>query len=480
MRDLDVVLVDGDWVSSGSAERILVTDPATDAVIGHAPAGCAIDVEGAVKAARDSLARWSALPISERVGLLRLLRARLAERGDEIASLITAQMGTPIGFSRAAQIGLPLRNFDVTLDAAEMLADGEVTGRSRVVRDPVGVVAAITPWNFPLHQIVAKVVPALLAGCTVVLKPSELTPFDAAVFGEASVEVGLPAGVLNIVFGAAATGAALVAHPDIDMVSFTGSTRAGRQIAEIAGRGLKKVALELGGKSANIVLDDADLERAIPAALGQCFVNSGQTCAALTRLIVPVGQVGKVESLALDAIADWKLGDPADADTKLGPLASRAQQARVQSMIRDALAAGARLVTGGADQPNGFAIGAYVAPTILSDVTSDMAIAREEVFGPVLVIQTHDGDADAVRIANDSDYGLSGGVWSADEARAVSVARDLQTGQVILNGAMLDLEAPFGGVKQSGIGREYGRYGLEEFFNLKAITHVAEQSRETT
>lgn len=472
MTELSRILVDGAWCESASTARIAVVNPATETVIGYAPSGCAADVDRAVAAADRAFPGWAATPAPRRLELLRALRARLAARAEEIAALITAQMGAPIGFSRTAQIGLPLRNFDMTLAAMAELGE-ERLGRSTVLREPIGVVAAITPWNFPLHQIVAKIVPALAAGCTVVLKPSELTPFDAAILGEEAVAAGLPPGVLNILFGGAETGARLVAHPAVRMVSFTGSTRAGRSIAEAAGRALKKVALELGGKSANILLDDADFETVVPKALGQCFVNAGQTCAALTRLIVPAAHKARVERLAVAAAESWCPGDPADPATILGPLATIAQQKRVFAMIEQAVADGARLLTGGAGQPDGLPVGAYVRPTVLSDVTPDMAIAREEVFGPVLAILGYEDEADAIRIANDSDYGLSGGVWSADEARAATVARAMRTGQVILNGAMLDLEAPFGGVGQSGIGREYGRYGIEEFFSLKAITRPA-------
>ena len=475
MRDLDNIYVDGGWAPSASSARIAVRNPATDAVIGRAPAGCSADVAEAVAAARRAFGAWSALEPETRLRFLGDLRAGLAARADEIAELISAQMGTPIGFSRAAQLGLPLRNLDATMTAMAALTD-ETIGRSRVRRLPVGVVAAITPWNFPLHQIIAKVAPALAAGCTVVLKPSEITPFDAAVVAEVADDIGLPAGVLNLVFGAAETGEELVAHAGIDMVSFTGSTRAGRRIAEVAGRDLKKLALELGGKSANILLDDVDLEDVVPKALGQCFVNAGQTCAALTRLLVPASLVDEVERLVIAVAGRLRIGDPLDPGVDIGPLATRAQQARVRAFIDEALDAGARLLVGGSGQPDGLPVGAYVQPTVLTDVGEDWRIVREEVFGPVLVILPYENEDDAVRLANDSVYGLSGGVWSADPTRADAIARRLRTGQVIINGAMLDLEAPFGGVGQSGLGREYGRYGLEEFFSVQAITGAPDRS----
>ncbi|WP_066553511.1 aldehyde dehydrogenase family protein [Croceicoccus bisphenolivorans] len=471
MREIPGGFIDGHWVNSEAPGRIAIINPANGQAIGHAPAGCETDVAKAVVAAHGAFAGWASTPVAERIAILRRARDGISKRSDEIAALITQQMGTPISFSKAAQIGLPLRNFDVTLAAMEEIAGEEVTlGRSRIFRDPVGVVAAITPWNFPLHQIVAKVVPALLAGCTVVLKPSELTPFDAAVFAEILNDAGVPAGAFNLVFGGAETGAALVEHPGVDMISFTGSTRAGRSIAAIAGGSLKKVSLELGGKSANILLDDVDYEKVAPAALQQCFVNAGQTCAALTRLIVPRQHKERVEQLVGQLADGWQPGDPDLPDTRMGPMASFVQQGRAKRMVAAAVKEGARIVSNGAELPEGLNAGAYMTPVVLSDVDSDMDIVRDEVFGPVLCILAHDGDEDAVRIANDSEYGLSGGVWSADENRAFAVARRIRTGQVVINGAMLDLEAPFGGVKQSGLGREYGRHGIEEFFNLKAIT----------
>lgn len=477
MADARTYLAGGAWIEATANPPIPVVNPANGAVIGEAPSCTADDVDRAVAAARAALPGWAATPVADRLALLSALREALAARGDELALLITRQMGTPIGFSRAAQIGLPLRTFDVTIAAMAALEE-EHTARSRILRDPAGVVAAITPWNFPLHQIAAKVVPALAAGCTVVLKPSEITPLDARIFAELVEGCGFPAGVFNMLFGAAETGAALVAHPQVDMVSFTGSTAAGRHIGAQAGRDLKKVALELGGKSANILLDDADLSVAVPQAIGQCFVNGGQTCAALTRLIVPRAKRAAVEALAVEAAARWLPGDPEQPSTRLGPLSSLRQRERVAAMVARALEGGATALIGGTAAPEGFEKGAWFAATVLSGVTPAMEIAREEVFGPVLVILDHDGEEDAIAIANDSAYGLSGGVWSADPARAERVAARLRTGQVMINGAMLDMEAPFGGVGQSGIGREYGRYGLEEYFNLKAITGAASAGQD--
>ena len=461
--------IGGTWQSSASADTIAVVNPATEVVLAHATAGCREDADKAVKAARRAFETWSQTSLDERLALLKRISAGISARASELAETISSEMGCPIGFARAAQIGLPLGDIRFTLEAAASLND-RLIGRSIVQSDPVGVVAAITPWNFPLHQIMAKIAPALAAGCTVVLKPSEVTPLNAILLAEIFHDAGMPAGVFNLIVGGRDAGEALVSHPGIDMISFTGSTRGGRSVALAGAKGLKKVALELGGKSANIILDDADLEKAIPASLGQAFANSGQVCAALSRLIVPESRRKDIETLAVEAARGWTLGDPMDPTTRLGPLANRGQQDRVRRAIAGAVSDGARLLTGGAEQPADQPKGAYVAPTILSDVTPGMAIAREETFGPVLSIIGYSDETEAIRIANDSDYGLSGGVWSGNEARMTAVARRMRTGQVILNGAQLDLAAPFGGFKQSGIGRENGLYGLEEYFAPKAIT----------
>jgi aldehyde dehydrogenase (NAD+) len=463
----------GAWHRSGTRERIAVVNPATDRVIAEVTAGCAADVDRAVTAARAAFPKWSRLESSERLRLLQRLHAGITERAEGLATTITSEMGAPVSFSRAAQIGLALRGIQSTVAAMSSISDERI-GSTLIVREAVGVVAAITPWNFPLHQIIAKVAPALAAGCAVVLKASEVTPLDAIQLAGIIHDAGFPAGVFNLVTGGRETGEALVSHPGIDMVTFTGSTRGGRRVATVAAEGLKKVALELGGKSANILLDDADLARAVPGALQQCFVNSGQVCAALSRLFVPEQRVAEVESLAVAAARNWTLGDPSDVGTRLGPLASRAQQAHVRKCIELGISEGAQLLVGGPEQPKGFDAGAFVSPTIFSRARNDMALAREEIFGPVLAIVGYEDEDEAIRMANDSDYGLSGGVWSASVPRAVSVARRLSTGQVVVNGASLDLAAPFGGVKRSGYGRENGKYGLEEFFNVKAVLGAGE------
>lgn len=470
--NVDRVYIAGSWQDASGETWNQVVNPATREIIANVHAAGLNDVNNAVRAAAAAGPAWGATPIEQRISLVRTLRDAFEAAGDELALLITRQMGTPLGFSRTAQIGLPLRSFDVMLSEAEKITD-EKLGRSLVRRDPVGVVAAITPWNFPLHQIAAKIVPALLAGCTVVLKPSEITPLDALRFTELVDECGFPAGVFNLVTGAGETGGWLVEHPDVAMVSFTGSTAVGRLIAAAAGASLKKVSMELGGKSANVLLDDVDLAKAVPVALGQCFVNAGQTCAALTRLIVPRGKLAEVEELVGAHLPEWSYGDPETSGTRMGPLSSTRQRERVRVMVERALADGARPVGKNPQCPLGEEATAFFPALVLSDVSPDMEIACEEIFGPVLILLPYDDDDHAVAIANGCGYGLSGGVWSASESRAEAFAGRLRTGQVILNGAMLDMEAPFGGVGRSGIGRENGRYGLNEFFSLKAITRPA-------
>jgi betaine-aldehyde dehydrogenase len=340
-----------------------------------------------------------------------------------------------------------------------------------VVREPVGVVGAITPWNYPLHQITLKVAPALAAGCTVVLKPSEVAPFNAFILAEAAESVGLPKGVLNVVTGYGAdAGEALVKHPGVDMISFTGSTRAGKRISELAAQTVKRVALELGGKSASVILDDADLPAAVKGTVNGCYLNSGQTCTALTRMLVPESKYEEAARLAADAAKSFTVGDPLAETTRLGPLTSKAQLERVRSYIKKGIEEGAELVAGGAEPPEGVPAGGYyVRPTVFGKVKNDMTIAQEEIFGPVLSIIPYKDEEDAVRIANDTVYGLAGAVWSRDETRAQRVARRIRAGQVDVNGGAFNMNAPFGGFKQSGHGREAGVYGLEEFLEYKSL-----------
>ena len=470
MIDRTKIYIGGEWVASASSNVTEVLNPATGELVGRTPSGVPADVDAAVAAARAAFESWANTPPAERIALLDRVRDGLQARNDEIADLISDEMGSPRGFARLSQVGLGIKNFDFAARAMEEIAaEGEESiGPTLVIREPIGVVAAITPWNFPLHQISAKVAPALAAGCTVVLKASEVAPLSAFVLADLIDEAGFPPGVFNLVSGPGRTlGEHLVSHPDVDMVSFTGSTGAGRRIAQLAAPTLKKVALELGGKSANVVLDDADLESVIPVAVKQCYANSGQACASLSRLLVPRALLPEVERIATEAAREWTAGSPVDLKTKLGPLASPAQQQTVLGYIESGISEGARLLTGSTTPP--IAPGAYVEATVFSDVTSDMTIAREEIFGPVLAIMPYDSEDEAIEIANAAEYGLSGGVWSADRGRAVAIARKIRTGQVVINGEPLNLRAPFGGYRQSGLGREYGRYGLEEFFEIKSL-----------
>ena len=467
LTSYDRLYVGGEWIAPLNGETIDVVNPYTEEVIGRVPAADADDVERAVAAARAAFPGWAATPAAGRAAFLAAIAERLSERGDELAATISAELGMPVGLSRLIQVGLPTMTFASMPGLLETLAAEEI-GNSLVVREPLGVVAAVTPWNYPLHQIAAKVAPALAAGCTVVLKPSEVTPLCAFALAEICDEVGLPAGVLNLMTGhGPIVGGALTGHPGVDFVTFTGSEDVGRRIGETTGRHLVPSALELGGKSAGIVLDDADLEPAVTACVMRCLLNSGQTCIALTRLLVPRERLAEAEAIAAAVARAHVLGDPFDPATQLGPLVSAAQRSRVRAHIRRALLEGARLVTGGTDAP--CERGYFVAPTVFSDVRTDMTIAQEEIFGPVLSIFAYDGEEDAIRIANDSRFGLSGAVWAGDEERALRVARRLRTGQVDINGGAFNPYAPFGGVGASGTGRELGAHGLNEFLYVKSI-----------
>ncbi len=388
----------------------------------------------------------------------------------EIAQVVAGELGMPLNMAMLIQAGLPAANWGsigAILDTYEFETQ---VGNSLVVREPVGVVGAITPWNYPLHQITLKVAPALAAGCTVVLKPSEVAPLNAFILAEIIHDVGLPAGVFNLVTGVGpVVGEAIASHPDVDMVSFTGSTRAGKRVAELAAQRVARVALELGGKSANVILDDADLATAVADGVGKAFLNSGQTCSALTRMLVPRDKLAEAEQIAVATAETFTVGDPFGGEAKLGPLVSAAQQARVRDYIQKGIDGGATLLTGGAEQPEGLDKGYYVKPTVFSNVTNDMTIAQEEIFGPVLSIIAYDTEEEAIEIANDTIYGLAGGVWSGDKERATRVARQLRTGQVEVNGGSFNLAAPFGGYKQSGLGREAGTFGLEEFLEVKSL-----------
>jgi aldehyde dehydrogenase (NAD+) len=462
-------VIGGAQVEDGG-ERIDVLNPATEDVIGSVPAGTPSDVDTAVAAARAAFEGWAGTPLADRIAVARRISEGIAKRRDEIAATVTAEMGSPIRFATQVHASVPVAT---SAGIADVLEGGfawtEEVGNSLIVREPIGVVAAITPWNYPLHQIVAKVVPALAVGCTVVLKPSEVAPLTAAIFAEIVSDAGVPAGVFNLVHGTGpVVGEALAANPDVDMVSFTGSTRAGRRVSEVAAQTVKRVALELGGKSANVVLDDADLTKAVKLGVAGCFSNGGQSCNALSRMLVPESRVHEAVELAVAAAQKYTVGDPTDDATRIGPMASAAQRDRVVDYIRKGVEEGAKLTTGCPDRPDGLAKGYYVRPTVFAGVTQEMTIAQEEIFGPVLSILPYRDEDEAVRIANGTDYGLAGAVFGSEE-RALAVARRLRAGQIDINGGRFNPKAPFGGYKQSGNGREFGRHGLEEFLETKSI-----------
>ena len=466
--------IDGQWAAPSSKESIDVHNAGTGAVMGKVPAGTEKDIEAAVAAAHAALEGWSATPAAKRAEYLQKISDGLKARAAELGSTIAQEVGMPIKLAGRIQAGLPIANFANYAKILGEFSFEEKRGNSLVVREAVGVVGAITPWNYPLHQIALKVAPALAAGCTVVLKPSEIAPFNAFILAEVVEAAGLPKGVFNLVTGfGPAAGEALVKHPQVDMISFTGSTRAGKRISEVAAQSVKRVALELGGKSASVILDDADLAAAVKGTVNGCYLNSGQTCTALTRMLVPAAQYEEAAKFAVEAAKAFTPGDPMSEATRLGPLSSKMQLDRVRDYIKKGVAEGAEVLTGGADKPEGLAGanagGYFVKPTVFGKVKNSMAIAQEEIFGPVLSIIAYKDEEEAVRIANDSPYGLAGAVWSKDEARAQKVARRIRAGQVDVNGGAFNMNAPFGGFKQSGHGREAGVYGLEEFLEYKSL-----------
>jgi aldehyde dehydrogenase (NAD+) len=470
MREQGAHYIGGHWQPSNGQDRIEVVNAATEEVLGSIPAGNAEDADKAVRAAREAFASWSTTSVPERVGYLKKAAEGLQLRQTEIATIVSQEVGMPFAYSNVVQVGLPVQSFVSIADVALGFPFERHVYNSLVVREPIGVVVAITPWNYPLHQIAAKVAPAMAAGCTVVLKPSEVAPLNAYALAEVLDSIGLPPGVFNLVTGTGAgVGEALISHPEVDMVSLTGSTVAGRRIGAVAAQTVKRVSLELGGKSPLIVLDDADTVAAVSAGLAACFLNSGQTCIALTRMIVPRSKLAEVEAVAKAGAESIVVGDPFDPATVMGPLVSAVQRDRVVGYIEKGIAEGARLVTGGPTPPDGLERGFFVRPTIFSDVTPDMAIVREEIFGPVLVIQAYDDEDEAVRLANDSMFGLNSGVFSGDEERAIRVARRIRAGQVQINDGAFNIHAPFGGYRQSGNGREFGDWGLEEFLETKSM-----------
>lgn len=474
VAERDRIYVSGRWQPPGGAGTIEVHGASTGRVIGRVPCGTAADVDTAVACASEAFDGWSGLPAADRLDHLTALAAALSQRVPELARLITTEVGTPIKLSELLQVEPPIRNLGGLAALFDSLPSSEQVGDSLVLREPVGVVAVITAWNYPLQQLLGKVGAALATGCTVVVKPSEVAPLSAFAVAELIDEIGFPAGVFNLVSGTGAeVGERLVAHPGVDMVTFTGSTATGRRIGEVAARTVKRTALELGGKSANVILDDANLEQAVKVGIANCFTNAGQTCTALTRMLVPIGLLDEVEDLVRARLERYRVGDPLDPATTLGPLASAAQRDRVRDFIRLGVGEGATLLCGGAEPPEGLpdecTAGYFVRPTAFSRVRPDAIIATEEIFGPVLSVIPYRDEDEAVEIANSTIYGLAGAVWSEDPARANRVARRLRTGAVDINGSFFNPLAPFGGYKQSGIGREMGTYGLNEFLELKAL-----------
>jgi aldehyde dehydrogenase (NAD+) len=469
MPSYDNHYYDGAWQVSSGTETIAIISSATEQEFARVPRGTAADVDRAVKAARRGFESWSRVGVEERGQWLEKLAEAMKKRAPQIAEAIAHEVGTALGYATKVQVEFPIMMIGMNAKFIREAKLQEELGNSIVYKEPIGVVGCITPWNYPLHQIVCKIAPALAAGCTVVLKPAEMAPLSAFFLAESAHEIGLPKGVFNIVSGSGrVVGEAIVAHPDVDMVSFTGSLQAGRRIASVAGEGIKKVCLELGGKSAFVVLDDAPFEKAIPAGVNNCMQNSGQTCSAWTRMLVPRARHDEAVEMAKAQLAKLTLGDPFDKNTRLGPLASATQRDTVLDYIEKGKKEGATVVAGGG-KPAHLATGFYVEPTIFANVDNRMTVAQEEIFGPVLSIIPYDSEAEAIAIANDSQYGLAGGVWAGTQERALEVARQLRTGQVDINGGRFNVLAPFGGYKKSGIGREIGPLAIEEFFQLKSI-----------
>ncbi|MBU89838.1 MAG: aldehyde dehydrogenase family protein [Euryarchaeota archaeon] len=470
MHTRDQLYIDGKWVQPIGTGSIDVINPATEEIIGKIPVGSKEDIDIAVSAARIAFDSWSKSSIETRIDILNALSDALKERGEDIAQTITAEVGTPIGYSRVAMVGTPRV---VSRSYAKILEnfDWEEKVRNSIIcKEPIGVCAFITPWNFPLHQIIGKVAPAIAAGCTMILKPSKEAPLSAFILADILHEIGLPSGVFNLVSGhGSEIGNYMSSHPEVDMVSFTGSTGAGISVSEAAATTVKRVTLELGGKSANVALEDADPTLVAKKAIGACHQNSGQTCSALTRLIIPESMSDKVYQIIAEKNNSYTVGDPLEENTRCGPMVSLRQQKSVSKYIESGINEGASLISGGLGMPEGISKGYYVKPTIFANVSPDMKIWKEEIFGPVLVITTYKSEEEALELANDSIYGLSGGVWSKDQERAIEFAKDMRTGQVSVNGGAFNVSAPFGGYKLSGNGRELGAHGLNEFLEIKSI-----------
>jgi aldehyde dehydrogenase (NAD+) len=461
--------INGEWLDASARESFTVVNPATEQAYANISLGTADDIDQATKAAAKAFDQWSQSSVATRLEVLDKIIAGIKARSEELAQAVSSEMGAPISMARAAQVGTGIAHFATARQILASFEFEESRGKTRIIKEPVGVCGFITPWNWPLNQVACKLAPAIAAGCTMILKPSEMSPVSAYILAEIIADAGLPAGVFNLVNGDGPTvGAALSSHPDIDLVSFTGSTRAGREVAKAAADTIKRVTQELGGKSANIILDDADFSRAVSIGVSACFNNSGQSCNAPTRMFVPEQRLAEAIDIAKTAALKAIPGDPSKEDTRLGPVVSKLQYERIQTLIAKGLEEGAEAIVGGLGKPEGLETGCFVRPTIFAKVNNQMTIAREEVFGPVLCILTYKDDEDAIAQANDTDYGLSGYV-SGEEAHARAVAKRLRTGMVHINGAGPDFSAPFGGYKQSGNGREWGIEGFEEFLETKAI-----------
>src|SRR6202163_4571303 len=470
MYDNRQFYIDGAWVDPVEPKEFKVINPATEAVAGLISMGSAKDVDRAVGAARRAFDGYSRTSPAERLALMERILAAYKAHYDEIAQAISPEMGAPITLAKGSQTRIGVGHIGAMIDVLKTFKFEEMRGTVRLVQEPVGVCALITPWNWPMNQVAAKVVPALAAGCTMVLKPSEFSPFSAILWAKVMHDAGVPAGVFNLVNGDGLhVGAPLSSHREIDMVSFTGSTRAGTEVARNAAASVKRVHQELGGKSPNVLLDDADFERAVTKSVLHVFQNSGQSCNAPTRMLVPRPKLAEVEAIAKRVAESVVTGDPTSEKTNVGPVVSKLQFDRVEGFIEKGIAEGANLITGGAGRPDGLAKGYFVKPTIFSNVRNDMTIAREEIFGPVLCILPYQTEEEAVQIANDTPYGLAAYVWSKDPAHARQVGRRLRAGQVILNGARGDMNTPFGGFKRSGNGREWGEHGLRDFLEIKAM-----------
>jgi aldehyde dehydrogenase (NAD+) len=470
MKDCRQFYIDGKWVAPAAASDFSVTNPATDEIIATISLGGVADINKAVAAAKRAFPSFSETKLEDRVALLRKIIEVYQSRIEEMAETISREMGAPMSFTRAAQAPVGLAHLNEVVRILGYFKFEEMHGTTMMRKEPVGVCGFITPWNWPMNQIVCKVAPAIAAGCTVILKPSELAPLSAYLFAQILDEAGVPAGVFNMVNGdGPIVGAAIAAHPDIDMVSFTGSVRAGVAVAQAAAPTVKRVTQELGGKSANIILDDADLEKAVKQGVQSCFRNTGQSCDAPTRMLVPKAKMPAAIVAAKQAAEATKAGNPLSEETHIGPLAGKAQFAKVERLINKGLEEGATLVAGGLGKPDGVAKGYFVKPTVFADVRNDMTIAREEIFGPVLCMIPYDDEEQAIAIANDTPYGLSGYVTSGDMDHARRVAKRIRAGNVHINGARSAFDGCFGGYKQSGNGREWGEAGLEEFLELKAI-----------